>query len=405
MKLLALACSVAFAAATLFFDGFVAAAPGDHFNLPAQALPPANIRPVELTPSFDPPPPNFVPAVPPGFAVTAFASGLGYIRSLAVAPNGDVLVVRWAGEVVRLRDTRHTGVADEVKLITAGFKGSHGIAFHDNQLYISDINAVWRAPYQDRDSIPFSDFKRVTTAPDLRPDGEHTTRDIVFGPPGTLYLAMGSRGDVAIEQPHDATIEVISASGAMSPFATGLRNVEGLAFYPGTNDLWVTVNERDGLGARSPPDFLAQVRANDFFGWPYGVDGPHPDPVFGPKRPDLVAKTKTPEVLIEAHSAPLGLAFYTGKQFPVEYRNNAFVAIHGSGPYDKPDGYKVIRVPFKNGKPVGGYEDFVTGFFGHRGNQVSMWGSPSQLAVGIDGSLLIVDDKNNSVWRVAYKGK
>jgi glucose/arabinose dehydrogenase len=267
------------------------------------------------------------------------------------------------------------------------------------------MNAVWRAPYLDRENIPFSDFKRVTASPDLRPEGEHTTRDFVFDSTGRLYLAFGSRDDVSEGLLPDATLEVIADDGTMSPFATGLRNVEGLAFYPGTNDLWVTVNERDSLGARVPADFLANVRANDFFGWPYAYNGPHPDPVYGTKRPDLVAKTKTPEVLFGAHSAPLGLVFYTGKQFPLEYRNDAFVALHGSGPYDKPDGYKVVRVPFKNGKPVGGYEDFLNGFFGHRGSQVSMWGSPSQLAVAIDGSLLVVDDKNNGIWRVTYKGK
>ena len=316
-----------------------------------------------------------------------------------------MFVVRPQGEVLRLRDTRGEGVADQVQVFTTGFNNPHGIAIRDGQLYISDTNAVWRAPYRDRETIPFSDFKRVTAAADLRPAGDHPTRDITFDLTGKLYLAFGSRDDVSEAPLPDATVEVVADDGTMSPFATGLRNVEGLAFYPGTNDLWVTVNERDSLGARVPADFLAHVRANDFFGWPYAYNGPNPDPVYGVKRPDLVAKTRIPEVLFEAHSAPLGLVFYTGKQFPAEYRNDAFVAIHGSGPYDKPDGYKVVRVPFKGGKPVGGYEDFITGFFGYRGSQVSMWGSPSQLAVAADGSLLVVDDKNNCVWRVAYKGK
>jgi glucose/arabinose dehydrogenase len=330
---------------------------------------------------------------------------MGYVRSLAVAPNGDVFVVRPQGQVLRLRDTRGEGMADQVQTFTTGFKNPHGIAIRDGQLFISDVNAVWRAPYLDRETVPFSDFKRVTVSPDLRPEGEHTTRDIVFDTTGKLYLAFGSRDDVSEAQPPDATIELIANDGTMSPFATGLRSVEGLAFYPGTNDLWVTANERDSLGARVPADFLAKVRANDFFGWPYAYNGPNADPVYGVKRPDLVAKTKTPEVLFGAHSAPLGLVFYTGKQFPDEYRNDAFVAIHGSGPYDKPDGYKVVRVRFKGGEPLGGYEDFITGFFGYRGSQVSMWGSPSQLAVAVDGSLLVVDDKNACVWRVVYKGQ
>ena len=224
-------------------------------------------------------------------------------------------------------------------------------------------------------------------------------------PEGRLYLTIGARNDVSEAPAPDATIQLVAADGTMKPFATGLRNVEGLAFYPGTDDLWVTVNERDKLGARLPPDYLAHVRAGDFFGWPYAYVGPHPDPDFGAKRPDMVAKTKTPDVLFEAHSAPLGMIFYTGTQFPAEYRGDAFVAIHGSGPYDKPDGYKVVRVRFKDKKPIGGYDDFVTGFSNAGVIRLSVWGTPSQLAVAKDGSLLIADEKGTTVWRVAYTGK
>jgi glucose/arabinose dehydrogenase len=342
--------------------------------------------------------------VPPGFAISLFAERLGYVRSIAVAPDGDVFVVRPDGDVFRLRDSAGSGKADRNEKFTSGFRDPHGIAIRDGQLYLSDRNAVWRAPYLNHASIPFADFQKATSAPDLRPDGIHPTRDIAFDSTGQLYLAFGSREDVGEEQPPDATISKVAADGSLTAFATGLRNVEGLAFAPGSNDLWITVNERDGLGARLPADFMAQARAGDFFGWPYAYNGPNPDPVFGAKRPDLVAKTKVPEVLFTAHSAPLGLVFYGGTQFPADTRGDAFVAIHGSGPYDKPDGYKVVRVRFKDGKPAGGYEDFVTGFFGMTGGKVAMWGSPSQLAIAKDGSLLIVDDKNNCVWRVAHKG-
>jgi len=393
--------------AAVWLDSVLAAnaAPGDQFNLQPRDLPPPNTTlPLDLTPSFDQPPPGSAPQVPAGFVISEFASHQGYIRTLAVAPDGDVFVVRPEGDVLRMRDTKNAGRADKIEVFTAGFKNPHGIAIRDGQLYISDVMAVWRAPYADRQSIPFSEFQRVTTAADLRPKGIHPTRDIVFDRAGKLYLAFGSADDVSESPSPDATIQLIAADGSMSSFASGLRNVEGLAFYPGSDDLWVTVNERDGLGARVPADFMASVHAGDFFGWPYAYDGPNPDPVFGAKRPDLVAKAKTPEVLFEAHSAPLGLVFYTGTQFPANYRNSAFVAIHASGPLDNPDGYKVVRVPFKDGKPVGGYEDFATGFFSYSGGKVSMWGSPSQLAVALDGSLLYVDDKNNSVWRIAYKG-
>src|SRR4029077_11990642 len=150
------------------------------------------------------------------------------------------------------------------------------------------------------------------------------------------------RDDVSEAPLPDATIELVGADGSMTPFATGLRNVEGLAFYPGSSELWVAVNERDTLGARTPADFLAHVGQGDFFGWPYAYNGAIPDPVFGAKRPDMVKKSKTPDLLFEAHSAPLGLIFYTGKQFPTNYQGDAFLAFHASGPYDKPDGYKVV---------------------------------------------------------------
>ena len=186
----------------------------------------------------------------------------------------------------------------------------------------------------------------------------------------------------------------------MTTFATGLRNVFGMAIRPGTDELWGTVNERDQLGPDLPPDFLARIDRNDFFGWPNAYIGPHPDPVFGRERPDLVKKAKTPDVLFEAHSAPLGLVFYGGQQFPAQYRGDAFVALHGSGPYNNPDAYKVVRVPFTKGKPTGGYEDFVTGWMVPGTSPPQIFAAPAGLAVAKDGSLLISDEI--SVWRVAY---
>ena len=398
-------CAVLLAGAAIA-GGPARAAPGDHFQVRPGDLPrPGTTFPLGLTPSYDRPPPGAAPQVPAGFVISPFVSDAGYIRSLAVAPDGDVFLVRPGGDVLRLRDTKGAGEADQVQIFAWGFRNPHGIAIRDGQLYISDLNAVWRAPYLGRDTIPVGDFQKVTAAPDLRPDGLHTTRDIAFDAAGRLYLAFGSRDDVSEAPLPDASIQLIGKDGSMSTFATGLRNVEGLAFQPGTGELWVTVNERDTLGARVPADFLARARKGDFFGWPYAYDGPHPDPAYGARRPDMVVKTRTPELLFEAHSAPLGLVFYSGQQFPPQYRGDAFVAIHGSGPPDTPDGYKVVRVPFRNGKPAGGYEDFVTGFFRYDGGRVSMWGSPSQLAVAKDGSLLFVDDKNACVWRVTYKGQ
>lgn len=382
------------------------AAPGDRFEVRPDRLPlPRTTHPNDIDVAFVSPPAAARPQVPPGFTIAPFSGHMRHPRSLAVAPDGDVYVVQQGpGIVTRLRDTDGDGKADQMEDYAAGFRGPHGIFIRDGYIYIADTIAVWRAKYADRGKLQANTFERLTTAPDLRPDGWHSTRDIAMDSKGRIYLTVGGRNDVSEPIGFDASIQVLNADGSMTPFATGLRNVEGIAFYPGTDDLWITVNERDALGARLPPDYFARARQGDFFGWPYAYDGPNPDPEYGAKRPDFVKKTRKPEVLFEAHSAPLGLIFYTGKQFPAEYRGDAFVAFHGSGPYDKPDGYKVVRIRFKNGKPLGGYEDFVTGFASAGVIRLSVWGTPSQLAVAKDGSLLIADDKGALVWRVSYKG-
>ena len=383
------------------------AAPGDHFILlPKDLPPPGSTKPTDFDPDFVDRPANVLPKVPEGFTISLFATKLPHPRALAVAPDGDVYAVQEGpGTVLRLRDSDGDGKADQIQEFSAGFKTPHGIALRDGQITIADTIAVWRAPYLGRDSVPMSQFQRLTSAPDLRPQGWHATRDVIYDSTGGLYLTIGARDDVSEQPLPDSSIQKIASDGSMTPFATGLRNVEGLAFYPGTDNLWVTVNERDKLGARLPSDFLAQARQGDFFGWPYAYNGPNPDPLFGAKRPDLVAKTKTPEVLLGAHTAPLGLVFYTGTQFPANYQGDAFVAIHGSGPYDTLDSYKVVRVRFKNGAPVGGYEDFVTGFSTSRNGHLYVWGTPSQLAIAKDGSLLIADDKGACIWRITATQK
>jgi len=240
----------------------------------------------------------------------------------------------------------------------------------------------------------------------LRPLGYHSTREIVFDSKGRLFLAMGARGDALEDDPPpDAAIQEVTPAGTFVTFASGMRNAVGVAFYPGTDEMWAVVNERDTLGAALPPDYLAHVSQGDFFGWPYAYAGPHPDPTFGAKNPEMVAKAKTPEILFSAHSAPLGLAFYDGSNFPADYKGDAFVSLHGPGAYNKPDGFKVVRVRFAGGNPVGGYEDFVTGFSDGKLPVPSAWGTPAGLAIAKDGSLLIADDLGRTVWRVVYTGK
>ncbi len=383
----------------------------DQFKLSSDQLPAPNPSlPRDVDPQMVPTPAGAVPKVPAGFSIAPFAAGpkLGHVRWLTVAPNGDVfLSEQGPGRVTLLRDADGDGKAELITTFATGFTKPHGMAVHDGALYVADTRAIWKLPYREGDTAFKGQPIRVTTATNLRAEGWHLTREIAFDGRGNLYVGIGARKDVEEDDPEpDATIQMVAADGSMSTFASGLRNVAGMAVNPVTGELWGAANERDGLGAQLPPDFLARIGKGDFFGWPYAWSGPHPDPTFGAKRPDRVQQTRVPEVLFEAHSAPLGLVFYNGTQFPAEYRGDAFVAFHGSGPYEKANGYKVVRAHFENGKATGGYEDFVTGFSDPgKPNPKGMlapriWGTPCGLAVGKDGSLLIADDKGKTVWRV-----
>lgn len=395
----------------------ITADPGDTFRISADRLPaPNSTVPRDIDPQFVEAPARFLPKAPAGFSVNVFASGakLNHVRWLTVAPNGDVFLAETgAGKITLLRDADGDGKAELITTFAQGFREPHGMAFYNGSLYIADVRAVWRLPYQNGDNVAKGAPVRVTTAPNLRTEGWHKSREIAVDSKGGIYLAIGARMDTEDNDPApDATVQLLSPDRGMSSFANGLRNVPGLAIQPGAGDLWGTVSERDSLGAQLPPDFMARIAKGDFYGWPYAYIGPHPDPTFGAKRPDLVAMTKTPEVLFEAHAAPLGIVFYDRDQFPAEYRGDAFVAFHGSGPYDKPTGYKVVRVRFKDGKPLAGYEDFVTGFFDPTGKPNAkglltprVWGTPAGLAITKDGSLLVADEKGKTVWRVSYGNK
>src|SRR5215471_2188039 len=394
----------------------ITADPGDTFLYTADRLPaPHSTQPSDIDPKFVELPAGFSPKVPPGFSVLVFASGskLEHVRSLTTAPNGDVFLAETSfGKITLLRDADGDGKAELITTYARGFSQPHGMTVYNNSLYVADVRAVWRLPYRDGETAANGAPLRATAARDLRPQGWHLFREIAIDPKGNLYLTIAARMDAEDnDPPPDATVQLVNADGTMSPFATGLRNASGLAVQPGTGDLWGTVNERDTLGAQLPPDFLAHIGKGDFFGWPYAYTGPHPDPTFGSKRPDLVAMTKTPEVLFEAHAAPLGVVFYDQNLFPAEYRGDASVALHGSGPYDKPTGYKVVRVRFKDGKALGGYEDFLTGCF-DPGKPNSkgvlsprVWCTPTGLAVAKDGSLLVADEKAKTIWRVSYTQK
>ncbi len=390
---------MAFAAA----PAFASDKPGDSFDIRPADMPAPHATPAASnTSSTIPRPSGALPQVPKGFSVSVFASGLSNPRWMTVAPNGDVFLSQPNdGKVSVLRE--HDGEVS-VHTFASGFTLPHGLALHDGALYVGDLKAVWRLPYKDG-ALSARTRSRVTIAPSLGRSGGHFTRDIAFDSKGTLYVAIGSHENIGEDPLPEATVETVTSAGVMTPFATGIRNPVGIAFYPGTDELFVAVNERDDLGDGLVPDYLTHVERGAFYGWPYAYIGAHPDPTYGAKRPDLVARTKTPDLLFQSHSAPLGLVFYEGAQFPADYKGDAFVALHGSWNSSKPTGYKVVRVKFRNGRPAGGYENFLTGFWDGTTSPAQVWGRPAGLAVGKDGSLLIADDAGNVIWRVAYTGK
>jgi glucose/arabinose dehydrogenase len=389
--------------------GWAADVPGTHFDVEPAGMPkPYATLAVDNSPQIVARPKDTVLKVPKGFTASLFAADLSYPRWMAVAPNGDVFVAESKpGTITVLRDTHGSGRADLRATFASGFNIPHGLAFHDGALYVGDIKAVWRIPYKDGE-LAGGKPERVTKAADLGIGGpdNHVTRDIAFGPDGKLYLAIGSNANIEDGEPaFRASVQMVNADGTLSTFASGIRNAVGIAFYPGTNRLWVSVNERDGMGDGLVPDYLTHLEKGAFYGWPYAYIGHNPDPVYGGKRPDLVAKTKTPDLLFQSHSAPTGLVFYDGKQFPAEYRGDAFVSLHGSWNSSKPTGYKVVRVHFANGKPTGGYDNFVTGFWDGSTNPAKVWGRPAGLAIAKNGSLLIADETGKTVWRVTYTGE
>jgi glucose/arabinose dehydrogenase len=379
--------------------------PGSHFEVSVNSMPAPFATPaVENSSRVVARPQGAMPQAPKGFSVSVFASGLSNPRWMAVAPNGDVFLAEPdAGKITLLRD----GGAGKQAMATTfatGFNKPHGLAFHDGALYVGDVDAVWRVAYSDS-ALTGGKHERITKQHDLGIGG-HFTRDIAFAPDGTLYLAIGSNENVGVGDPaFRAAVNIVNPDGTLSQFATGIRNPVGIAFYPGTSTAWVSVNERDGLGDGLVPDYFTHLEKGAFYGWPYAYIGIHPDPTEGAKRPDMVAKAKAPDLLFQSHSAPTGLVFYEGSQFPADYKGDAFVSLHGSWNSSRPTGYKVVRVHFANGRPVGGYDNFVTGFHVGDTSPAQVWGRPAGLAVAKDGSLLIADDAGKTVWRVSYAGK
>jgi len=350
-------------------------------------------------------PADALPRVPAGFAVNVFAENLGHARNVRVASNGDVfLVVSRGNKIVVMHDDG--GKASGLSTFAEGFNRPHGLAFTKDAILVGDLDGVWKIPYTPGDMRAKAKQVRITAEGALGDPGGHSTRNVAVSPDQTkFYVAIGSRGNIAEEPSPRATIQEFAMDGSKQrTFATGLRNAVGVAFNPGTNDLYTVVNERDTLGDELVPDYLTKVSDGGFYGWPYAYMGANAQPDKVPPRPDLVAKTIVPDVPFRSHSAPVEMTFYTATQFPLAYRGGAFVALRGSWNAAKPRGYTVAYVPFANNKPVGNYVVFASGFWASDENRAAVWGRPSGVAVAKDGSLLIADDVSGTIWRVKYKG-
>ncbi len=339
---------------------------------------------------------------PSGFSISVYAEDLQQPRMMLLAPNGDLFVAQSRpGSVVVLRDTNNDGKPDTRSIYAQGLQGVFGMAFHDGYLYLGRTDSIVRYKYQPGDTQAKGMPEKLL---DL-PTGGHSTRNLIFSRDGKkMYVAVGSQSNKSAgEDPQRAAINEYNPDGTgHRVFASGLRNPVGLALQPGTDVLWTAVNERDTLGDDLVPDYTTSVKDGGFYGWPYSYIGSHPDPEHVGKMPELVKRALVPDVLIPAHSASLGIAFYTGTQFPQRYRNGLFIGLHGSWNRSKLAGYRVAFVPFQNGKP-GPIEDFVTGWIVDGGNPGTTWGRPVGVLVDRDGSLLVADDGGNKIWRVSYK--
>ncbi len=350
---------------------------------------------------------------PRGFTVTLFRDGVENARNLLVLPNGDVLVAQQRpGTLTLLRDGDGDGHAEMAQVWAEGFDHPFGLAFHDGAVLVGDLNGVWRLPWT-AGTAQAGERRRLTPEGAFGKRGGHNTRSVVVAPDGRhFYVGIGSEGNIGVEPEPRATIQEFRIDGSgQRMFAGGLRNPVGLAFKPGTGNLYAVVNERDGLGDQLVPDFLTAVTPGGFYGWPYSYIGANPQPDLAGRRPDLVKAALVPGLLFQAHSAPIGLVFGDATHFPERYRMGAFVALRGSWNRSRPTGYAIAFVPFdtapfdKN-RPTGTYETFVTGFridSRSDGDETPrVWGRPSGLAVAADGALLIAEDASGTVWRVAY---
>jgi len=393
-------------------------APGVRHKITVQDLPAPSSNILSInSPRVVGRPENAQLQVPSGFKIDVYASGFRDPRFLLAAPNGDIFVTESRGNQIKvLRDAEGGGKPNVIEVFAEhDLNKPFGIAFfppgnEPQFLYVANTDGIIRFPYRNGDLKARGPAEKLGAhlsggAAHLR-SGGHWTRDIVFSPDGKkMYVSIGSRSNVsdsAAEADRARIFEFDPDGSDQKVYAWGIRNAVGIAFRPGSNELWMSTNERDELGEDLPPDYISSVRPGGFYGWPWFYIGNHVDPRHKGKHSELADQVIIPDVLVQAHSATLNLCFYTGDQFPTEYKGDIFAAFHGSWNRKKRTGYKIVRVPFDHstGKARGEYEDFVTGFVTPDGK---VWGRPVGISVARDGSLLFSEDGNSTIWRVSYQ--
>ncbi len=412
-------------------------APGVKHHFIEEELP----RPYATTaagngPKVVPEPTNAFLSVPAGFTVKTFAKGLSNPRLMRTAPNGDLFIAETGRNRIRIIRTTDGADAPTVnQIFVEGLNRPFGISFYPpgenpQWIYVANNNSVVRFAYHNGDLIT-TNAPEVIVAKLSETTGGHSTRDVVFSRDGKrMFISVGSGSNVAEQmgkktpeeiraweaengvgaawgqEAHRAAILVTDPEGhePLHPFANGIRNGVGLAVNAETGDLWVSTNERDGLGDNLVPDYVSRVKEGGFYGWPWYYLGDHEDPRHAGARPDLAGQVMVPDVMEQAHSASLQMTFYTATNgvaaFPAEYQGDAFVAMHGSWNRNLRTGYKIARVRLNHGVPTGGYEDFLTGFVADDRN---VWGRPVGVTVAHDGALLVTEDGNGTLWRIAPK--
>ncbi len=413
-------------------------APGrDHHIRVGDLAAPFATRSVVNFPRLVPRPADALPSVPPGFQVNVFAEGLNGPRRMKIAPNGDVILAETAaGRIKVLRPSKDGTHAGSVSVFAQGLAEPFGIAFYPvsgepQWLYVAEVNRVVRYPYRTGD-ISARAVPEVVVAQLVPAGGGHFTRDLLFSRDGRrMFVSVGSQSNVAEDMPIQtvaqarqwerthgtgaawgnetgrAAVHVYEAGGKPGgSFATGLRNCVGLSLQPSNGKLWCTVNERDMLGDDLVPDYSTQVREGGFYGWPWYYLGAHEDPRHKDQRPDLRDQVIVPDVLYQAHSAAMTLTFYDARSgraaFPREYVGDGFVAFHGSWNRTQRTGSKLVRIRMRDGVPTGGYQDFLTGFIT---DNEHVWGRPFDTVVAPDGALLMSEDDNGLIYRIAYHGE